>query len=97
MYSGTLLAQNADGPYKRAKGPFTIQIHHAELFAVLNSGLPISFKEAIFFCMMGLPIFGKEGSGTPVFKIVVRACESWPFEILMDPLENLVYTYLFLK
>ena len=40
--------------------------------------------------MMGLPIFGKEGSGTPVFKIVVRARESWPFEILMDPLENLM-------
>ena len=30
-------------------------------------------KEAIFFCMVGLPLFGKEGSGTPVFKILVRA------------------------
>ena len=30
-------------------------------------------KEAIFFCMVGLPLFGKEGSDTPVFKILVRA------------------------
>ena len=30
-------------------------------------------KEAIFFCMVGLPLFGKEGSGTPVFKILVKA------------------------
>ena len=30
-------------------------------------------KEAIFFCMVGLPLFGKEGSRTPVFKILVRA------------------------
>ena len=28
--------------------------------------------EAIFFCMVGLPLFGKGGSGTPVFKIQVR-------------------------
>ena len=30
-------------------------------------------KEAIFFCIVGLPLFGKEGSGTPVFNILVRA------------------------
>ena len=30
-------------------------------------------KEAVFFCIVGLPLFGKEGSGTPVFKILVRA------------------------
>ena len=30
-------------------------------------------KEAIFFCMVRLPLFGKEGSGTHVFKILVRA------------------------
>ena len=30
-------------------------------------------KEAIFFCIVGLPPFGKEGSGTPVFKILMRA------------------------
>ena len=30
-------------------------------------------KEAIFFCIVGLPLFGKEGSGTPVLKILVRA------------------------
>ena len=30
-------------------------------------------KEAIFFCIVGLPLFGKEGSWTPVFKILVRA------------------------
>ena len=30
-------------------------------------------KEAIFSCMVGLPLFGKEGSGTPVFKILLRA------------------------
>ena len=30
-------------------------------------------KEVIFFCIVGLPLFGKEGSGTPVFKILVRA------------------------
>ena len=29
--------------------------------------------EAIFFCMKGLPLFGKEGSRTHVFKILVRA------------------------
>ena len=33
-------------------------------------------KEAIFFCMVGLPPFGKEGSGTPVFKILVRTLKS---------------------
>ena len=27
----------------------------------------------MFFCMVGLPLFGKESSGTPVFKILVRA------------------------
>ena len=32
-------------------------------------------KEAIFFCMVGLPLFGKESSGTPVFKILVRALD----------------------
>ena len=30
-------------------------------------------KEAIFFCMVGLPLFGKEGTVTPVFKILVRS------------------------
>ena len=30
-------------------------------------------KEAIFFCIVGLPLFDKEGSGTPVLKILVRA------------------------
>ena len=30
-------------------------------------------KEAIFFCIVGLPLFGREGSGTPVFRILVRA------------------------
>ena len=30
-------------------------------------------NEAIFFCIVGLPLFGKEGSGIPVFKILVRA------------------------
>ena len=30
-------------------------------------------KEAIFFCIVGLQLFVKEGSGTPVFKILVRA------------------------
>ena len=30
-------------------------------------------KETIFFCIVGLPLFGTEGSGTPVFKILVRA------------------------
>ena len=33
-------------------------------------------KEAIFFCIVVLPLFGKEGSGTPVFKILVRALSS---------------------
>ena len=30
-------------------------------------------KEAIFFCMVGLPLLSKEAAGTPVFKILVRA------------------------
>ena len=30
-------------------------------------------KEAIFFCIVGLPLFDKEGTGTPFFKILVRA------------------------
>ena len=46
-------------------------------FAVLNSHFwcwdSYFLKEAKFFCMVGLPLFGKEGSGTPVFKILVRA------------------------
>ena len=46
-------------------------------FAVLNSHFQCwdsyFLKEAIFFCMVGLPLFGKEGSGTPIFKILVRA------------------------
>ena len=29
--------------------------------------------EAIFFSMVGLPLFSKEGSETPVLKILVRA------------------------
>ena len=33
-------------------------------------------KEAIFYCIVGLPLFGQEGSGTPVFKILVRALAS---------------------
>ena len=33
---------------------------------------------AIFFCTVGLPLFGKEDSGTPVFKILVRALWSLP-------------------
>ena len=32
-------------------------------------------KEAIFFCMVGLPLFGKESSETLVFKILVRALD----------------------
>ena len=36
-------------------------------------------KAAIFFCIVGLPHFGKEGSGTPGFKILVRALIlGWP-------------------
>ena len=31
------------------------------------------FTKAVFFCMMGLPLFGKEDSWTPVFKILVSA------------------------
>ena len=38
-------------------------------------------KEAIFFCIVGLPLFGKGGSGTPVFTILVRALNS-PFYVL---------------
>ena len=30
-------------------------------------------KEDIFFCMVGLPLFDKESSWTPVFKNQVRA------------------------
>ena len=57
-------------------------------FAVLNSHFwcwdSYFLKEAIFFCIVGLPLFGKEGSGTPVFKILVRALKAagpdslWP-------------------
>ena len=32
--------------------------------------------ESIFFCIVGLPLFGKECFGTPVFKILVRALAS---------------------
>ena len=46
-------------------------------FAVLNSQFwcwdSYFLMEAIFFCIVGLPLFGKEGSGTPIFKILVRA------------------------
>ena len=45
-------------------------------FAVLNSHFwcwdSYFLKAAIFFCIVGLTLFGKEGSGTPVFKILVR-------------------------
>ena len=37
-------------------------------------------KTAIFFCMVGLPPFGKEGSGTIVFKILVRALKSRAYQ-----------------
>ena len=30
-------------------------------------------KEAIFVCMVGLPLLGTVGSVTPIFKILVRA------------------------
>ena len=33
-------------------------------------------KEAIFFCMVGLPHFGKESSVTPVFKILAELSET---------------------
>ena len=46
-------------------------------FAVLNSHFwcwdSYFLKEAIFFCMLGLPLFGKECPGTPALKIIVRA------------------------
>ena len=38
-------------------------------------------KVAIFFCMMGLPIFGNEGSGTRVFKILVLL--RWPVKLTL--------------
>ena len=49
-------------------------------FAVLNSHFwcwdSYFLKEAIFLCIVGLPLFGKVGSGTPVFKILVRALKA---------------------
>ena len=33
----------------------------------------VFLKEAIFFCMVGLALFDKEGTGTSVCKILVRA------------------------
>ena len=57
-----------------------VRIAHSELsLLICSSKLPFFgwdsyfFKEAIFFCMVGLPLFGEESSGTPVFKILVRA------------------------
>ena len=41
-------------------------------FAVLNFHF-LFLNKTIFFCMVRLPLFGKEGSGTPVFKVLVRA------------------------
>ena len=45
--------------------------------AVLNSHFwcwnSYFLKVAIFFCIVGLSLFGKEGSGTPVCNILVRA------------------------
>ena len=62
-------------------GILRLTLHHRALtnwrFAVLNSHFwcwdSYFLKEAIFFCIVGLPLFGKEGSVTPVFKILVRA------------------------
>ena len=58
------------------------------LFAVLNSHfwcwdcdsyLLKEANQAIFFSMVGLPLFGQEGSGTSVFEILRRAQgPSWP-------------------
>ena len=51
----------------------------SHLLMICSSELPflvlglLFLKETIFFCIVGLPLFGKEGSGTPVFKILVRA------------------------
>ena len=46
-------------------------------FAVLNSHLcswdSYFLKGTIFFCMVVLPLIGREGSETPVFKVLVRA------------------------
>ena len=56
-------------------------------FAVLNSYFWDSyfFKEAIFFCRVGLPLFGKESSGIPVFKILVRALSGGPHPLSQPP------------
>ena len=62
-------------------------------FAVLNSHFwcwdPYFLREAIFFCIVGLPLFGKEGSGTPVFKILVRALKYTDLLTYMIHLNNM--------
>ena len=45
-------------------------------------------KEALFFCIVGLPLFGKECSGTPVFKTLVRALSYGVFLRLLSSLEQ---------
>ena len=46
---------------------------NAELSLGCSPELPFFGAGAIFFCMVGLPLFGKVGSETIVFKILVRA------------------------
>ena len=64
-------------PSKMTKTKYSVRALTNWRFAVLNSHFwcwdSYFSKEAIFFCIVGLPLFGKEGSGTPVFKTLVRA------------------------
>ena len=71
----------SNGVSKCIKSNRVLRQAELSLMADLQSLTPLFWcwdfyclKEAIFLCnMMGLPHFGKEGSGTPVFNILVRA------------------------
>ena len=70
-------------------------------FAGLNSHFwcwdSYFLKEAIFYCMVGLPLFCKEGSGTPVFKILVRALKSSLFFLFLSGRFTHVLLYWIVK
>ena len=51
----------------------TAGLNLQSLTSIFAAGTPIFLKEDVFFCMVGLSLFSKEGPGTLVFKILVRA------------------------
>ena len=66
-----LKVPGVSSPYfNKIKGTSHLVKRHTLSLEILVGNL---MPRLVFFCVVGLPLFGKEGSGTPIFKILVRA------------------------